>query len=234
MNFNFSATAGASQSSIKPQLKGNQIHEVKFTGVTKDDIQGKQNPTLVYKVLKFKFENEEGSFEHTIFEPKPEDNTRVERVSQKGETFKSPSNMENMMLLIKHIIDAVAPEIAAKIDKGDIQVAGKGWDNFRDNVIKLLDSGVNKETKIKLVKDQKGNPRFPGFFTGINSTTDRAYIRNNFVGKAVGFSAYELQRIKQEETAVQTSMSDTDNLDLGMNPTPQTDDVSLDFDVMSL
>ena len=30
--FNFNITAGASQSTFKPQLPGNEIHEVKFDG----------------------------------------------------------------------------------------------------------------------------------------------------------------------------------------------------------
>ena len=45
--FNFNITAGASQSTFKPQLSGNEIHEVKFDGAFSEDIQGKKDPSQV-------------------------------------------------------------------------------------------------------------------------------------------------------------------------------------------
>ena len=78
MAYSFNTTANSSQSSIKPRLKGNNIHDVQFDGCEIVDIQGVKNPGEVYKVLKLKFSNDEGTYEHTIFEPRESDFARTE------------------------------------------------------------------------------------------------------------------------------------------------------------
>ena len=78
MNFNFNATAGSSQSTSKPRLKGNDIYTVKFDECEVKDITGVKDPTLTYKTLVIKFSNEDGVFEHTVFEPRSTDFERGE------------------------------------------------------------------------------------------------------------------------------------------------------------
>ncbi len=78
MSFSFNTTAGASQSSAKPRLAGNDIYNVKFDGCEIVDIKGVKDPDKVYKVIKLKFSNGDGIYEHTVFEPRPEDFTRTE------------------------------------------------------------------------------------------------------------------------------------------------------------
>lgn len=229
--FNFNITAGASQSTYKPQLPGNEIHEVIFDGVVSEDIQGKKDPTQVYKVLKLKFSNELGQFEHTIFEPRKEDFNRGEnKTTRNGEesTFPTPSNVESMMLLLKHVIDAVTPEIGKKIDNGEVTLGGQDWDKLRNNVVIVLNKGKGATTKIKLIIDSKGNAKFPGFFTGLNQE-GKAYIRNNFVGNAIGFTSYEKTRIDNAATAKPTAMNSA--LDF---PVAETNDLDMDFDVSGL
>lgn len=229
--FNFNITAGASQSAFKPQLAGNSIHEVTFDGATMEDIQGRKDPSQVYKVIKLKFSNEEGQFEHTIFEPRQEDFERGEnKANRNGEvsTFPTPSNVETMMLLLKHVIDAVTPEIGKKIDAGEIALGGKNWDQLRKNVIAVLDKGKGATTKIKLITDSKGNPRFPGFFAGINKE-GKVYVRNNFVGNAIGFTAYEKTRIENSKNAKPTTMTETFD-----TPSDNFDDLNLDFSIGNL
>ncbi len=228
--FNFNITAGASQSTFKPQLPGNEIHEVTFDGASTEDIQGKKDPTQVYKVLKLRFSNEKGQFEHTIFEPRPEDFERGEnKTTRNGEvsTFPTPSNVESMMLLLKHVIDAVLPSVGKKIDEGEVTLGGKNWDQLRNNVVTVLEKGKGATTKIKLLSDTKGNPRFPGFFTSLNQE-GKAYIRNNFVGNTIGFTSYEKTRIDNAASAKPTDMSDS----LGVLST-NTEDIE-DFDVSGL
>ena len=127
--FNFNITAGASQATSKPQLKSNEIHEVKFDGIVSEDIQGKKDPTKTFKILRIKFSNDSGQFEHTIFEPREEDGERREStITTKDGTVQkipSPSNVESMMLLLKHLMDAVLPEVSKKMDQGCIIVTGK-------------------------------------------------------------------------------------------------------------
>jgi hypothetical protein len=228
--FNFNITAGASQSTFKPQLPGNEIYEVTFDGASIEDIQGKKDPSQVYKVLKLRFSNEKGQFEHTIFEPRPEDFERGEnKTTRNGEvsTFPTPSNVESMMLLLKHVIDAVLPAVGKKIDEGEVTLGGKNWEQLRTNVVTVLEKGKGVTTKIKLLSDNKGNPRFPGFFTSLNQE-GKAYIRNNFVGNTIGFTSYEKTRIDNAASAKPTDMSES----LGISST-NTEDIE-DFDVSGL
>lgn len=228
--FNFNITAGASQSTFKPQLPGNEIYEVTFDGASTEDIQGKKDPSQVYKVLKLRFSNEKGQFEHTIFEPRPEDFERGEnKTTRNGEvsTFPTPSNVESMMLLLKHVIDAVLPAIGKKIDEGEVTLGGKNWEQLRTNVVTVLEKGKGATTKIKLLSDNKGNARFPGFFTSLNQE-GKAYIRNNFVGNTIGFTSYEKTRIDNAATAKPTDMSES----LGVLST-NTEDIE-DFEVSGL
>ena len=228
--FNFNITAGASQSTFKPQLPGNEIYEVTFDGASIEDIQGKKDPSQVYKVLKLRFSNEKGQFEHTIFEPRPEDFERGEnKTTRNGEvsTFPTPSNVESMMLLLKHVIDAVLPSVGKKIDEGEVTLGGKNWEQLRTNVVTVLEKGKGVTTKIKLLSDNKGNARFPGFFTSLNQE-GKAYIRNNFVGNTIGFTSYEKTRIDNAASAKPTDMSES----LGI-PSTNTEDIE-DFDVSGL
>jgi hypothetical protein len=232
--FNFNATAGASQSTSKPRLEGNNIYEVTLDDCIIEDIQGKKDPSAVYKVLKIRFSNEDGTFEHTVFEPREEDFQRKESsfTNKNGneEKIPQPSGVESMMLLFKHIIDSYVPEIAAKIDKGEQQIAAPTWDKLRAVVKQILDYGKGKTSKIKLIKNKNGEATFPGFFTGLTKE-GKAYIRNNFVGNKVAFTPYELQRIKKESTAVPTNMAKEDSLDLISEP-DSNDDLDLNFNLL--
>jgi len=232
MSFSFNDTAGTSQSTIKPQLEGNKIHEVKLISCEKDDIQGVKDPTQVYKVIKITFENEDGQYQHTIFEPRPEDFERKENEYTDKKTGKvnkipQPANVESMMLLFKHIMDSFVPEVASKIDSGEKSLNAPDWDTLRDLVLKILTVGKGRSSKIKLLKNKKGEAIFPGFFASVNRE-GKVYLRNNFIGDKVAFTAYELQRIQNEATATPTNMSNTN-----MNNTDKSN-VDLDFDIDKL
>jgi len=239
MNFSFDATAKTSQSTTKPRLAGNAIYDVQFDGCETQDIQGVKDVSQVYKVLKLKFSNEEGSFEHTIFEPKESDFERTEKsvVDKSGnnQTIPQPSNVENMMLLFKHTIDAVSPKIAKDIDEGARSLGAKNWDDLRKLICKILEPGIGTNTQIKLLKNKKGEAIFPGFFVGI-SKEGKAYIKNNFIGSKLAFSSYEADRITKEATAVPTKASTYGTLDdvLSGLETSKPNDLDLNFDIDSL
>lgn len=208
--FSFDATAGASQSTSKPRLAGNDIYEVKFDGCEIQDITGVKDPTQVYKVIKFKFSNDDGTFEHTVFEPREDDFKRKEteftNKNGKVEKIPQPSNVESMMLLFKHVIDAFVPSVAAKIDSGEKSLTAPSWDKLRSLVLQIMDLGKDKVAKIKLLKNKNGEAQFPGFFTAVNRE-GKAYIRNNFIGEKIAFTPYEVTRIQNEANARPTNMS---------------------------
>ena len=145
MSFSFGQTAGASQSTAKPRLEGNNIYDVVFDGCEVEDIQGVKDPSQLYKVLKLKFSNEDGTYEHAIFEPKQADFERtISEVMVKGvkQNIPQPSGVESMMLLFKHAIDAINPAIAEAIDKGEKNLGAKDWNDLRKLVAKIQASMV--------------------------------------------------------------------------------------------
>lgn len=233
-SFSFDATAGASQSTAKPRLLGNNIYTVKFDGCEIKDIQGVKDPTALYKVLSLKFSNDEGSYDHTVFEPKGDDYKRTDKefTNKNGNIEKIPqaSNVESLMLFLKHIIDAVNPTVAKQIDSGEKKLGAKSWDELRNLISNILNAGKGAQTKIKLLKNKAGEAIFPGFFTAVNRD-GKAYIRNNFVGEKVAFTAYEIDRIKNENTAKPT---DAATLDLGIEEKATDSGLDLNFEVSEL
>lgn len=233
-SFSFDATAGASQSTAKPRLLGNNIYTVKFDGCEIKDIQGVKDPTALYKVLSLKFSNDEGSYDHTVFEPKGDDYKRTDKefTNKNGNIEKIPqaSNVESLMLFLKHIIDAVNPTVAKQIDSGEKKLGAKSWDELRNLISNILNAGKGAQTKIKLLKNKAGEATFPGFFTAVNRD-GKAYIRNNFVGEKVAFTAYEIDRIKNENTAKPTDVA---TLDLGIEEKATDSGLDLNFEVSGL
>ena len=230
--FSFDATAGTSQSSAKSRLVGNAIHEVQLDGAEIQDIVGVKDPSQTYKVLKLKFSNEDGYYEHTVFEPKQSDlkRTETEFTNKNGNKEKIPqaSNVESMMLMFKHIIDSFVPEVAVAIDKKEKTLGAKNWEELRKLIVSIFNKGVGRTSKIKLIKDKNGEGRFPGFFSGVNRE-GQAYIRNNFVGSKVAFSSYEMERMTKEAAAKPTPMST--GFDLGPTSGPSNSGLNLDFDL---
>ena len=232
--FSFNDTAGASQSTLKPKLEGNKIHTVKIESVEIDQFEGTQekNKGEIYKVLKITFGNEDGAYQHTVFEPKPADFERTERKftdkTGKENKIPQPSNVEVMMLLFKHMIDGFVPSIAAQIDSGKKKIEAPDWDTLRKVVKKILEAGKGTENKIKLIKNKKGEGVFPGFFANL-SREGSAYVRNNFIGGKVAFTAYEMKRIQDEADAAPKNMEKGSDLDID-NTDISNVEIDLDLD----
>lgn len=200
MNFNFSQTAGVSQSSTRKHLEGNQIHKVIFDGCEARDFD-KKDGTGVFHVLEMKFHNEDGEFTHTEWEPTEAD--QQDRENAFGN--KQPSNVLTMMYRFKHLIDAVNPELAEKIDKGEASLTASSWDGLRKLMVKSCEAGIGKTTKIKLIKNNKGDAIFPYFLN--YSREGKLYMSTNFIGDKIAFTDKELTKIKRAETATPTQMS---------------------------
>lgn len=231
MSFSFNTTAGASQSTVKPRLEPNMIHTVKFGGAELKDFNGKKDTSAKYSTIVFRFENEDGYYEHTIFEPNGKDferETKIVKVNGVDTSITSPSNVESIMLFFKHLIDTVNPKVAKQIDEGKGLAAGS-WNELRNLVKKIVDAGKAKDSssdiefQIKLLKNKNGEAVFPGFFTGL-SKDGKAYVKNNFIGEKLMFSAYEHNRIVNEANAAPTNMAAKVNAGVTSSVQPSVND----------
>jgi len=200
MNFDFSETAGAS-ASMHQQLAGNKIHEVTFDGCEARDIKGVQDPSKTFKVLDIKFSNADGSFTHTVWEPRDSDYEDTA-----GVYGNNPSNVKSMMLLFKHLIDAVNPELGKKIDDGEVKLTAANWDALRKLIVESTNAGVGVQTKIKLMLNNRNEPTFPGFYASYNRA-GKLYMRTNFIGSNVFFTSKEEDRMKKQSEAKPTPMA---------------------------
>lgn len=216
MNYNFNETANISQSSEKKQLEGNKIHEVTFDGCEIKDLQGRDG-NQTYKVLNINFHNDEGTFTHTVWEPKESDMYDTD-----GMYGKQPANVKSMMLTFKHLIDAVNPSLSALIDNGTQSLNAPNWDALRKMMVEVTSSGIGRKTKIKLEKRKNGEAAFPGFVANY-SRSGQLYMRTNFIGDNVFFTTKELNKIKQQETAKPTSVGNSDDIFQLSNPLTKPD-----------
>lgn len=215
MDFDFGMTAGSSQSSVRKQLEGNAIHEVKFDGCEARDIEGKQDPTKKFKVLDIKFSNNDGYFTETIWEP-----TDADMEDRQGPYGSQPSNFKAMMYKFKHLIDAVNPALAAKIDSGEQKLNASTWDGLRNLMVQATTPGIGKTTKIKLIKNNKGEAIFPYFAN--YSKEGRFYMSTNFIGDNIFWTSKELTKMQNAATATPTS-SDTFEMPAQEQPTANID-----------
>lgn len=224
MNFNFEETAGTSQSNTRKQLEGNAIYDVTFDGVEARDFAGQQDPSKTFKVLDIKFHNEDGYFTDTIWEPRDED-----AQDRQGAFGNQPSNVKVMMYKLKHLIDAVNPELGKKIDSKTETMSTSSWDALRKYMVDSTSAAVGTQTKIKLVKSNKGEAMFP-YFLNYNRE-GKLYMSTNFIGKGVFFTTKELDKIKKASatpTPVHSGNTDVFLMPAGLS-TPSSDDFNMDI-----
>lgn len=217
MNFGFNETSELGVQ--RKQLEGNKIHEVTFDGCEMRDIQGVQDASKVFKVLDIKFSNDEGYFTDTIWEPR--DNDDQDTPNSFGGF--NPSNVKMMMAKFQHLIDAVNPELSAKMrlpktDPNHKDLSASSWDGLRKLMVEATKPGIGKKTMIKLMdrvrKDQNGNERhesqFPGYFLSYNRE-GKQYMNTSFIGNAIYWTSKELTRIENAKKATPTPVASTDN-----------------------
>ena len=216
MNFDFESTAGVSQSSTRKPLEGNMIHDVIFDGCEARDFTGAQDSSKQFHVLEIKFHNDNGYFTHTIWEPREED-----LKDREGAFGMQPSNFKVMMYTLKHLIDAVNPELGKKIDNKEVKLSAESWDALRKAMVENTTPGIGVSTKIKLIKNNKGEAMFPYF---LNYNKDgKLYMTTNFIGNGVFFTTKELDKIKKANTAQPTPVSDLGGFAIPTNDTANDD-----------
>ena len=207
MDFNFGATIGKSQSSVKTKLEGNKIHNVKFEGcVVRESAPGAEK---TYSVIDVKFSNEDGEFTHSIWKPKEEDYKEREVFG-----IKNPPAIWNTIYFLSHLIDAVNPKLSEKIKNKEksIDIDWRNWDQIKSLFVKATEAGKGVSTQIKLIKNKKGEAIIP-YFLGVSKAGD-LYMKSNFLGEKLGFTDKELQDIKKSN-AQPTPVSDLEPTTMG-------------------
>lgn len=222
MNFNFNESAGITNG--PKQLAGNKIHDVTFDGCEiVDGVEFKNGKKG--DVLDIKFSNSEGYFTKRIFEPTAED--FKDRDSQYGP---NPSNIKSMMLLFKHLIDTVNPELAQAIDNKEKEISAPTWKGLRKLMVEATKNGIGTETKIKLMRI-KDRTDFPGFFAAY-SKEGKLYMKSYFIGNSIYFSDKEIKTMNTVATASPTPVSNDFSLNSNSEQVSyqaSTNDSDLDF-----
>ena len=130
------------------------------------------------------------------------------------------------MLIFKHLIDAVNPELGALIDKGEagnqMKITGNDshstWLSLRNVMKAATESGIGKEVKLKLIVNKKGEAVFP-YFAAIDKE-GKKYMKFNFIGENVFFNAKEIAALKKVAGAKPTKIGES--FDLSMAGEPST------------
>jgi hypothetical protein len=194
---------------IKPTLEGFMIHNVEFKGAEKPDFTGKDG--TIYKTVTLKFENENGTFSATIFEPKDEDYTR--KPSQFGGL--NPCRVDIVLDQFKQIVEAVNPTYY----KANIEGAAprfKNWEELRTAFVELTKPGIGTQTKIKLEKNKKGEAQFPGF--PLTISRDGALVRTStYIGNNIAWTAKEIKAKTNYVGASVTPMASRPSLGMDLD-----------------
>lgn len=217
----FTVDNNTAVSSNVNRLEGDKIHDVKFVGAEATTVGSE----TTFDVIKLVFENEDGSHEHTIFEPKGKDIAVRQENNFGGQ---NPSQVEELQAVIRHFIAALNPDLNAKIEKGEKTLSAKTWNELRKVVVDAVNKGKGKEVQLKLEKDAKGYARVPGFVTSI-SKNGSLYMRTSFIGDKLTFSVKELEKMKKRANSAPTDMSS-----VASKATGESNDDLNDIDLSSL
>ena len=230
--FNFGISKESAVKTVRPQLKPWNIYDVKFMGCEVREFAGKKDPSVTYKVLDIKFENEEGYFTVTKFFPKAGDDVRREVDAKNGGKRELASNFEELMNIVKQTAEVLTPEGFKKMS--ELSPKFKSFDDVAKTLIAVTDKVKGCETKIKLVGRNRDNrivaeiPNITSVFDGVATITD------NYIGSKLFFSDYEESKraeyLKSKPTDMKPSKADA-LLDVEeTSPTSPMDDEELDLD----
>ncbi len=200
------------------------INKVIFKGAKKDtvEIQG-----LKQTVIDFEFESVElkSPFRHRMFPPK-DGNRTVNNFN--GNEIVQPSPMENFLMSCRQFIAALNPEINDKIESGEFKLTAPSFDAFADLIVSSVNSGIGKETEIKLMPKNQYTAITP-YVSRINKN-GTLYTSTKVIGDNLTLSAYELSQIENVQSAKPTNMSSVASEDVFSNvPNSSFDSNELPF-----
>lgn len=231
MNFGkLSETKGVSTSKT---LKPWDIYEVKFMGCRVDEIKGKKDPDMTYKILKVRFEGADGYFEESIFFPKEDDVKRPTRTNKEGHEIEMPSSFERTMTFIAQLGETINPELYAKMKAMSSKF--KSFDDVCAALIKVTDPKKGTTTHLKLIgktnRDNRVIAALP-YFVSLNKDGD-VWTSDNFIGDKLDFTDYELTQKKAYASAKPTTMPDEPGAELS-SKTKEEDDGEINLDDINL
>lgn len=220
MDFDMSSSVlgNAVSTSSANTLAGDKIHDVTFQGFS---YSTSKDGSWEFLDIKFNGVNG-GSHNHRGFGFKENANER--KATQYGE---NPSDFESYMMLIKHLINAVAPDLLEDMKSGAVKFVPKksGDSLFKQHVNFigfLLEKYIGTETQIKLITNNKGEAALPSFFAGL-SKDGVVYMKTNFIGKDLKFTDKEVTNIAVRALAKPTAMPATSVDPLMMDNTTTTE-----------
>jgi len=203
--FDLSATTGVKESGrfLQPG-----IHKAKFVSVEPGTINS-QKTGQDYNTMKLTLDIEGyGEFVHNFFEP-----TSAERTAN---TFgQNPSPVEQFMISVRQIVDALSPTIGEMIDNDNVVINGKKVNlkelNF-SQIVKLVAHLTKpfwgEEVEVKLVPQTNGFADIPGFPAKVNRNGTLG-IASRFIGHDLVMNQSEQKRIEATKNAQPTNMAQT-------------------------
>lgn len=203
--FDLTATTGVKESGKYLQPG---IHNAKFVGIELNDLVSQKN-SQNYKTMKLTLDIDGfGEFNHNFFEPTSKDRTP-------GTWAENPSPVEQFMVAVRQIVDALDSKIGAAIDADNVEVNGKHINlkdlNF-DQLVKLIailtKPYVGKELEVKLIPQSNGFADIPGFPAKCDRNGKLA-IQTKFIGTNLILNQSEQKKIDAAKNAQPTNMSQT-------------------------
>lgn len=201
MNFNLSATTGAKEAG---SVLSAGIHKATFKGITKETITSQKDGS-VFDVMTLTLDVDGyGEFKHNFFEPTSSERT----TSQFGE---NPSQLEQFLISLRQILDALDPTIGQGIDNNEITITGS-FTQVVNKVKQLTTPHIGKEVEIKLIPQSNGFNSIPGFPARI-SKTGALGIATRFIGTGLTLTPSEKKKIDAAANATPTNMASTTETD---------------------
>jgi hypothetical protein len=203
--FDLTATTGVKESGKYLQPG---IHNAKFVGIELNDLVSQKN-SQNYKTMKLTLDIDGfGEFNHNFFEPTSDKRTP-------GTWAENPSPVEQFMVAVRQIVDALDSKIGAAIDADNIEINGKHINlkdlNF-DQLVKLIailtKPYAGKELEVKLIPQSNGFADIPGFPAKCDRNGKLA-IQTKFIGANLIINQSEQRKIDAAKNAQPTNMSQT-------------------------
>ena len=203
--FDLTATTGVKESGKYLQPG---IHNAKFVSIELNDLVSQKNGQN-YKTMKLTLDIDGfGEFNHNFFEPTSDKRTP-------GTWAENPSPVEQFMVAVRQIVDALDSKIGAAIDADNVEVNGKHINlkdlNF-DQLVKLIailtKPYAGKELEVKLIPQSNGFADIPGFPAKCDRNGKLA-IQTKFIGTNLIINQSEQKKIDAAKNAQPTNMSQT-------------------------
>ncbi len=198
------------------RLKAWNIYDVVLRSI--DYVSGTSAKGTDWQGMKVVFSGDQGIFEHTFFCP---NENGFERVSGEtnGRKWVLPSSAEVFSCVLAHLGETLSKDKYTKFQGIEFNLP-EDFEKLINTFKEVMAPAINKTTSLKLVANNKGYADIPNF-VGINSNTDRPVINNNWIGKNVTFSDYEIKKMHEAKEAKPSEAPSVDvakdNSDLNFN-----------------